>query len=102
MKNKVISFLAGMLFMIVFGFIDNAFLYLGMDINPFLDASQSPMLSAMWGNTFSDVIGAVFGIIIATLFKKFFSVKPSEHLLVEIIGVLIGCLIPIIAYTVLV
>ena len=98
MKAKIVSFFAGMLFMIVFGFIDNAFLYLGMDINPFLNASQSPMLSAMWGNTFSDVIGAIFGVIIASLFKKLFDVKPSEHLLVEIVGVLIGCLIPIIIY----
>jgi hypothetical protein len=83
MKDKAISFFAGMLFMIVFGFIDNLFLIIGMDINPFLDASNSPMLSAMWGNTFSDVIGAIFGVIIASIFKRLFSVKPSEHLLVE-------------------
>lgn len=95
MQDKLVSFFAGMIFMIVFGIIDNAFLFIGMDVNPFLDAHVSPMLSAMWGNTFSDVIGAVFGVVVASLFKHMFDVKPSEHLLVEIVGVFVGCLIPI-------
>ena len=81
--------------MITFGIVDNAFLFIGMDISPFLNVYTDPMLSAMWGNTFSDLIGAVIGVIIASLFKKMFDVKPSVHLLVEIIGVTVGCLIPI-------
>ena len=98
MKDKVISFLAGMIFMITFGVVDNAFLFIGMDINPFIDAYTDPMLSAMWGNTFSDLAGAIIGVAMATLFKKMFDVKPSEHLLVEILGVTVGCLIPIAIY----
>ena len=93
--KKVVSFFAGMLFMITFGIIDNVFLVFGMDANQFVDPYTNPLLSAMWGNTFSDVIGAVAGVAIAWAFKKLFKVKPSEHLAVEVAGVAVGCLLPI-------
>lgn len=101
MKKKVISFFAGMLFMIVFGIIDNLGLILGMDINPFISATDDPLLSAMWGNTFSDFLGAVVGMIISYSFLKVFKVKPSENIFVEIVGVTIGCIIPIIFYVII-
>ncbi len=81
--------------MIVFGIVDNAGIVLGMDINPFLTPEADPMLSAMLGNTFSDILGAIAGIIISWGFKRFFKVKPQEHILIELIGVTIGCLIPV-------
>jgi len=97
-KGKIVSFFAGMIFMMVFGIIDNAFLVVGMDINPFLQPQENPILSGMIGNTFSDAIGAIVGLFVSILFKKLFSVKPSSHLLVEILGVTVGCIIPIICY----
>lgn len=84
--------------MIVFGIIDNAGIVLGMDINPFLRPHQNPILSAMIGNTFSDILGAIAGLIVSYLFLKMFKVKPLENIFVELIGVTIGCIIPIIIY----
>lgn len=97
-KEKLVSFFAGMLFMMVFGIIDNGFLAIGMDVNPFLSPQENPLLSSMIGNTFSDVIGAFAGVLVAMLFEKCFSVKPSTHLMVEVIGVTVGCLIPVLIY----
>ena len=93
--KKIVSFFAGMIFMIIFGIIDNAFLVFGMDVNTFVDPHTNPMLSAMWGNTFSDVIGAVAGVVVSWAFKRMFKVKPMDHIMVEIAGVFVGCIIPI-------
>jgi len=99
MKAKIVSYFAGMLFMITFGIMDNAFLVKGMDwFNPLVDMFSDPKLSAMIGNTISDVIGAVAGVIVSWIFLKLFKVTPSEHILVEILGVVTGCLIPIFIY----
>ncbi len=95
MKQKITSFFAGMLFMVVFGVVDNVGIIWGMDINPFLRPQEDPMLSAMLGNTFSDILGALAGLIISWAFMKVFKVKPSEHILIELAGVTIGCLIPV-------
>ena len=102
MKAKLVSFIAGMLFMVTFGIIDNAFLVIGMNsLDSIIPMHNSPILSAMWGNTMSDAIGASLGILVAITFKKLFKVKPSSHVLVELIGVVVGCLIPIAIYTLL-
>ena len=96
MKAKVLSFFAGIIFMMVFGIIDNAGIVLGMDIfNPIVNMFGDPKLSAMLGNTFSDVLGAIGGLMISWLFLKLFKVKPMENIFSELIGVTIGCLIPI-------
>ena len=59
---------------------------------------EDPQLSAMYGNLFSDVAGAILGVIVARIFLKVFKVEPSEHISVQILGVAIGCIIPIIIY----
>ena len=98
MKDAIYSFFAGTLFMMTFGIIDNGFLILGMDINPFLKPEDDPMLSSMIGNTFSDVIGAFVGVLVTMAFVKFVKINPSKNLFVETIGVTVGCIIPILIY----
>ena len=95
MKAKIVSFIAGLIWSVVFGIVDNAFLWLGMDNNPWLPASEDPILSGMYGNLFSDFWGAIIAMLVSYIFLKLLKVKPSEHILIEIIGVTIGCLIPI-------
>lgn len=101
MKTKIVSFIAGMIWSIVFGIVDNLFLWIGMDFNPWLQASSDPILSGMYGNTFSDFVGAIIAMIVSYIFLKLLKTKPSEHILIEIIGVTIGCLIPIIVYLII-
>ena len=99
MKKRAIAIIAGFLFSIVFGIIDNGFLVLGMNANPFVDPHMDPILSGMWGNTFSDFIGAVLGTAVSWSFLKIFKVEPKEYLLSEVIGITLGCLVPIAFYT---
>ena len=101
--EKTISFLAGMLFMVTFGIMDNLFLFVGMDwLNPVVDMFKDPQLSGMLGNTFSDIVGAIAGAGVSYIVLKIFKIKPSEHILVEIAGVTIGCLMPIGIYLILI
>ena len=99
MKKRAIATIAGFLFSITFGIIDNAFLVAGMDWNPFVDAHTDPLLSGMWGNTFSDFIGAVLGTAVSLAFLKIFKVEPKSYVLSEVIGITLGCLVPIAMYT---
>ena len=102
MKNKILSFVAGIIFMTIFGIVDNAGIVWGMNIfNPMIDMFSDPKLSAMIGNTYSDILGAIAGLIISWGFLKIFKVEPKENIFSELIGVTIGCLIPIGIYILL-
>ncbi len=98
-KKQALAVIAGLLFSVTFGVIDNGFLVMGMAINPFVDPHMDPILSGMWGNTFSDFIGAVLGTFVSWSFLKMFKVEPKEYLLSEVIGITLGCLVPIAVYT---
>jgi hypothetical protein len=85
--------------MIVFGIIDNLGLFIGMDfIEGFITGhGYSPMIAAGIGNAFSDMIGALFGGLIATGLYRVLkisddSIKTSH----QVVGVTIGCMIPVI------
>jgi len=98
-KEQSLAIVAGLLFSVVFGFIDNAFLVMGMAVNPFVDPHMDPILSGMWGNTFSDFVGAVLGTAVSWGFLRIFKVEPKEYIWSEVIGITLGCLIPIALYT---
>ena len=97
--NNFKSFMVGCSFMIVFGIIDNLGLFLGMDfIESYVtSAGYSSMIAAGIGNAFSDMIGALIGGIIATTLYRVLKVKEdSISTLHQVIGVTVGCLIPVI------
>ena len=98
MRKKALSLIAGFLFSFTFGIIDNAFLILGMEGNPFMKPEMDPILSGMWGNTFSDFVGAVSGTLISWAFLKVFKIEPKEYILTEVIGITLGCVVPIAIY----
>jgi hypothetical protein len=96
--------LLGMSSGIVFGFIDNAGLWFGMDaLEPFLN--QIPgigdLTKAGLGNTFSDAIGAFAGTFAGIIIKNQI-VDPKnpdkipQFIWAEAIGIIIGCLLGII------
>jgi tetrahydromethanopterin S-methyltransferase subunit E len=99
MKKRALAVIAGFMFSVTFGIIDNGFLVAGMELNPFVDPHMDPILSGMWGNTFSDFVGAVLGTVVSWSFLKIFKVEPKEYLLSEVIGITLGCLVPIALYT---
>lgn len=92
--DKMPSFnniLVGMASGLVFGFIDNAGLYLGMDaLDPFF--SSDPLIRAGQGNTFSDLVGSFLGTFIG-LYIKNKSGIDDYPVWSESIGIVIGCLL---------
>jgi len=46
-------------------------------------------------------LGSIIGVILAWAFMKTFKVKPSDHILIEVIGISIGCILPIIIYLII-
>ena len=93
--------LLGMSSGIVFGFIDNAGLWFGMDaLNPFLETIPGigDLTKAGLGNTFSDAIGAFAGTFAGIIIKGSIielDEKIPEFIWAEAIGVIIGCLLGI-------
>ena len=97
--NTLKLFLVGCSFMIVFGIIDNAGLFVGMDFieSYVIAAGYTPMIAAGIGNAFSDVIGALFGGIISGFLSKLLKIdKDSITTAHQVIGVTIGCMIPVV------
>jgi len=97
--KKIKPFVAGTTFMIVFGIVDNLFLILGMEwlerIMPTIDATVNGGI----GNTVSDAIGVVFGTAISAIVTKLLKVTEDDTTFSQqLIGVVIGCLLPILIY----
>jgi hypothetical protein len=87
------SLILGMVSAMVFGFIDNAGLFFGMDaLDPYLPGG--PLTKAGWGNTFSDGIGAFLGAFIG----KIVSVSTGFEggpIYGDFVGIIIGCILGI-------
>ncbi len=101
--------MVSMAFGVIFGFIDNAGLFFGMDaLDPyFKKVSKDPKVAAGLGNTFSDVIGAFAGSFAGSIVKKQFesvfvtgdgkAIDCFEGpMWAEAVGIFIGCIFGII------
>lgn len=95
--------MAGMAFGIIFGFIDNAGLFFGMDaLDPYVKKwfGTDAKVAAGVGNTFSDVIGAFAGSFAGSIvqhqLKKDLPDCYESPLWAEAIGIFIGCVLGII------
>ena len=97
-----VKILAGMAFGVIFGFIDNAGLFFGMDaLDPYVKKiSKDPKVSAGIGNTFSDVIGAFAGSFAGSIVQKMLKSQLPDcfegPLWAEAIGIFVGCILGII------
>ncbi len=98
---------AGLAFGVVFGFIDNAGLFFGMDaLDPIIREyiSKDAKVAAGIGNTFSDVVGAFAGAFAGNImeshmkkaFPKDIDECVSTPLWADSVGIFIGCVIGII------
>ena len=84
--------IVGMTTNVIFGFIDNAGLFFGMDaLDPYMP-SNNELVKAGFGNTFSDGLGSFVGTFIGTAVQNFTQVDDSP-LYSQVIGIIIGCLL---------
>ena len=85
--------MVGMAYGIIFGFIDNAGLWFGMDApDPYLPGGN--LTKAGLGNTFSDLIGSLLGTFGSVIITKYSNVD-EKPIWAESIGIVIGCLLGI-------
>lgn len=96
-KGLLVSFIFG----IVFGFMDNYFLWAGeehlMELLP-----GGTLIKSALGNTYSDFIGATFGIALASIGKDYLDVDEEAPIWVNAIAMPIGCILGLIAGKVLI
>ena len=87
------SIMTGMTSGLVFGFIDNAGLWFGMDaLDPYLPGGA--LTKAGYGNTFSDFLGSFLGTFAGIIIKNVTGITDTP-LWSDTIGVVIGCLLGI-------
>ena len=91
MNLKII--VGGIMFGLIFGFMDNYFLITGLDIfEKYLP--QDNKLKAGWGNTFSDFLGSILGTFISIIFINIFEIDQNKvPIWTNSIGMVIGCIL---------
>lgn len=100
MKTIGVGLVAG----VVFGFIDNAGLFFGMDsLEPYFPKDSTPVpegecsddkVIAGWGNTFSDALGSFLSVFIANIISNMTKINQTP-IWTESIGIVIGCILGI-------
>ena len=98
-KLSATMIMVSMAFGVVFGFIDNAGLFFGMDaLDPyFKKVSKDEKVVAGLGNTFSDVVGAFAGSFAGSIIKKQFETVFNNiecfegPMWAEAVGIFVGC-----------
>jgi len=91
------SLVVGLTFGIVFGFIDNFGLWVGIsELERYMPGGVK--VKAALGNTYSDGIGALLGTFVSIIAKDLYDSEDLENdpLWVNPIGIIIGCIIGII------
>ena len=89
------NFFIGMMTNIIFGFIDNAGLFFGMDNLDPLFAKKfgaGELTKAGLGNTFSDMLGSFLGTFIGNGISNYTDVDEWP-IIADVIGIVIGCLL---------
>ena len=87
------SLVIGLTFGLVFGFLDNIGLWMGIDA--FYDYIPGGTLTkGAWGNTYSDLLGATVGTFIADMAQNYYKYDDDdEPIWVNTLGIFMGCII---------
>ena len=96
-KDKMLALYVGASSSFVFGIIDNGVMIVGGDL---IDAKIvalgfDSMTAAGFGNTLSDMVGVACGGMVFQLLRKILGVKGDGTMTQQLIGITIGCLIPV-------
>jgi len=86
------SLLVSLMFGIVFGFMDNFFMWIGVEkMMSFIPGGT--LTKGAWGNTYSDLIGATLGAAVARIGQDIFNTDPTPPIWINAIAMPIGCVI---------
>lgn len=92
-KLSLRNILVGMSFGLIFGFIDNLGLWIGL--RSFEKQIPGDILTkSAWGNTYSDGLGATLGTSISIILKTYYPIEDVP-IWIDTIGVVLGCIIGI-------
>ena len=81
-----------LLFGIVFGFLDNLFLWIGIDsMMNFIPGGT--LTKGAWGNTYSDFIGATVGASIASIGESMLNVDDTPPIWINAVAMPLGCVL---------
>ena len=102
MKKLIKPFVAGTVFMLIFGFIDNIFVVYGSFFTDImLDNIDVAINGGIW-NTISDAFGVIVAASVSSVISKVLGVSEDKTTFIQqLVGVTIGCLIPIVVYMLL-
>tara|TARA_B110000967_G_C18736688_1_gene485464 strand:- start:456 stop:914 length:459 start_codon:yes stop_codon:yes gene_type:complete len=91
------NLLIGLIFGMVFGFIDNLGLWLGVDtLQKYMPGGL--LSKAALGNTYSDSLGVIVGTSISIMAKESLDYDDdSEPIWLNMVGIVIGCLMGMVA-----
>lgn len=85
--------LGGLVFGIIFGFLDNFFLISGLDVFDSILPKNSK-LRAGWGNTYSDLVGSVLGTFVSYALISYLEIDQNNiPLWTNSVGMVIGCIL---------
>ena len=91
-KLTIKGITVSLLFGIVFGFLDNLFLWIGID--SMMNVIPGGILTkGAWGNTYSDFIGATVGASIASIGKSMMDVDDNPPIWINAVAMPIGCIL---------
>lgn len=87
------TIMGGMLYGLVFGFLDNFFIYFGIDsLQKYMPGGT--LTKAGLGNTYSDFVGAVVGAHIGFIYQTLSNIsQDAVPIWVNSIAIVIGCLL---------
>ncbi len=91
-KITIRGLIISLIFGIVFGFLDNLFMWMGLDkMMSFIPGGT--LTKGAWGNTYSDFIGATVGASIASIGQDLFDDDPSPPIWINAIAMPLGCIL---------
>ena len=97
--KKLKPFIAGTVFMLIFGFIDNIFVVYGSFFTDLLVDNMDISINAGLWNTVSDAVGVIVAASVSSGISQLMGVSEEKTTFIQqLTGVIIGCLIPIIIY----
>ena len=93
---KIQDVLIGIIFGVVFGFIDNVGLWIGINTLGKYMPGGVKIQSAL-GNTYSDFIGSILGTVVSLVARDAYgNIEENTPIWSNTIGILIGCLLGIV------